>query len=361
MPHKYDHILIATSQIEHDRRMDRICHSLLQQGSVLLIGRGSQPVGRSYDTLTYQCRANSGVLFYEEVLFRLIGILRGYRWETLTCVDLDTILVGRYFRLFRSFRWVFDSHEYFSEVPELRDKPVKKWIWSRIGRLCIPRTDTRITVGEALAKQLEQKYNKPFEVVRNLPERLSEIFHTDHRKDREETILVYLGVLNEGRGLEQMISALGALPDYHLWIIGEGDLSATLRAQVDSLDYSDRIRFYGMLAEDDFVPLLRQADIGLNLLTPLSLSYYYSLANKFHDYLSYGLPVLTMRFPEYEAVISREGCGWMIDALSANEIVDRLSSLTKADILSVKAAAWEYGSGLSWEQEGEKLLEIYKS
>ena len=75
----------------------------------------------------------------------------------------------------------------------------------------------------------EKKYKKPFSVIRNVP------FYQNETAKSPQNIILYQGVLNEGRGLEQVIQAMQAIENAALWLAGEGDLSTVLRKQAIDL------------------------------------------------------------------------------------------------------------------------------
>src|SRR5690606_18846166 len=104
---------------------------------------------------------------------------------------------------FRSKKFVYDAHEYFTEVIEIVNRPVIKKIWTAIEAFVLPKIKYAYTVSEGLKKLYEQKYNTQFEVIRNTP--LLEKFQEPRK---QEKFIIYIGAVNEGRGLEEMIEAM---------------------------------------------------------------------------------------------------------------------------------------------------------
>ncbi|MFX8856522.1 glycosyltransferase, partial [Acinetobacter baumannii] len=56
--------------------------------------------------------------------------------------------------------------------------------------------------------------------------------------------LLYQGALNEGRGLEHLISAMSDL-DIDLYLVGDGDISEQLKVQTKDLKLQDKVKFLG--------------------------------------------------------------------------------------------------------------------
>ena len=87
-------------------------------------------------------------------------------------------------------------------------------------------------------------------------------------------------MINQGRGLEQMVQTMHSLPQYKLWIIGDGDIKAQLESTVQSKNLSKQIILFDRQTPDELFKLTLQASIGINLLSGDSKNYYYSGANK---------------------------------------------------------------------------------
>jgi glycosyltransferase involved in cell wall biosynthesis len=340
-------ILTVTNDLSHDQRMQRICSTLVAAGyHVTLVGR-VLPDSRALEPATFEqvrlrCRWRRGPMFYLAYNWLLFRYLMKQPCHAVGTVDLDTLLAGWAASRLRGLRRVFDAHEYFTEVPELTHKPVVRALWSALARWCLPAYRHAYTVGPALAERFTKMYGIPFEVVRNVPLPIVEQValnveisdrapSTDHAQNidnqsidqdldaefRERSegkistsekkapprVLLYQGALNMGRGIEAVLEAMPSLPDdIVFWLAGEGDLSAALRQRAQALGLGDRVRFWGWVRPADLRELTQQAWLGLNLLEARGLSYYYSLANKYFDYVQAGVPLITMDFPEYRAL-----------------------------------------------------------
>jgi glycosyltransferase involved in cell wall biosynthesis len=98
-------------------------------------------------------------------------------------------------------------------------------------------------------------------------------------------------------------------------------------------------------------------------MAAVSLSYYYSLANKAFDYVQAGLPSVQMAFPEYCALQEEYRCYALIDRLEPARLIAIIEHLIQTPeayqklVTASKRAAEE----LVWENEEAKLLEIWKS
>src|SRR5690606_23972933 len=110
-------------------------------------------------------------------------------------------------------------------------------------------------------------------------------------------ILLYQGALNKGRCLEILIDSAALLPEYDIIIIGEGDLSESLRKRAEPYH---NIEFMGLQTPENIRKITGKCYLGFNLLDAgESLSYFYSLSNKYFDYMQAGVPSVSSELPEY--------------------------------------------------------------
>ena len=390
-------IFTVTNDLTYDRRMHRICGSLVRLGgySVTLVGRAlpySTPLeNKPFEQKRLRCFFQKGFLFYAEYNLRLFFFLLFAKYDAVCSIDLDTLPAGCFATLLRRKKRVFDAHEYFTEVPEVVGRPFVKAFWEMVARVCLPFYRHTYTVGPSLAEIFEEKYGLKFGVVRNVshvnptpgptPERRGDVGYTVERPaiDAVEcsTVyptspllsgvgpgvgLLYLGALNEGRGIETAIEAMQRLDNVQLWLAGEGDLSGELRCMATRLGVENKVIFLGYVRPDDIAHLVARAWLGLNLFENRGLSYYYSLANKFFLYMQAGVPVLTMNFPEYRALNGEHEVAVLLDELTPQAVVETVRRLLANKELyaclqkNCLAAREEW----TWEREEKVLLEIWR-
>ena len=148
----------------------------------------------------------------------------------------------------------------------------------------------------------------------------------------------------------------------NLYIAGEGDLSVELRAFAASLPHSEKIRFLGYVRPDELKSYTQKAKLGINLVEHLGLSYYYSLSNKFFDYIHAGLPQITMNFPEYKNLNDKYKVAVLIDKPEPQLIAEAVNKLLNDEALYQELSnnALLAKNELNWQLESKKLLAIYQ-
>jgi len=202
------------------------------------------------------------------------------------------------------------------------------------------------------------EYYQTFHVIRNVPWlRTTEPIKSPDKN--AERFILYQGALNEGRGLETLIEAMKGI-DMPLYLAGEGGLSRSLRQQVKAAGLSGKIHFLGYVKPQALSTLTAQAFIGYNVLENKGLNYYYSLPNKFFDYMHAGVPILTNDFPEYRRIDENYHVACLI-ALKQDEIIEAVHYLTAyPEVYQRMVNNCLNGSRVfNWNEEEKHLLNLY--
>ncbi|MBK8620189.1 MAG: glycosyltransferase [Saprospiraceae bacterium] len=359
-------ICTVTNDLNQDQRMFRICFSLQKMGfDVTLVGRlkkSSLPLPETtFQTKRLRCFFQRGFGFYAEYNIRLFLYLLTQRFSVLYAVDLDTIAPVGLVAALKNQSFIFDAHEHFTETPELLNKKRTRNLWSNIAHFWVSKAAVCITVNESLANLFTTLYNNKFIYLYNVP--LLDLSKCAVIPAGGTKRILYQGVLNHGRGLESLITAMEHLPECELYIVGEGDLSVVLRDMVAKSPASDRIIFTGWKHGESLKQMTRNAWLGVNFLEGNSLSYYYSLANKFFDYIYAELPAVHMNFPEYAHIISTYPIALTIDEISSQKIVNTIRQIIDhpEKYEDMKRACSIAKKEFFWEKEEKKLIEVCSS
>ncbi len=297
----------------------------------MLVGRRSEDLfelNRPYETRQFPLLFQKGFFFYAEFNTRLFWMLLFERKSLIYANDLDTLLPNFLVSRLSNTPLVYDSHEYFTEVPELQNRPFVKTVWENLEATLFPRLKNVITVNEKLAEVYSEKYDVPVTAIRNVPElnqegRSDAVDSNVERSDVESReILIYQGALNIGRGIELMIDCMEFLPDVELLIAGQGDISGDLKMRVKNRNLSDSIHFPGRLNPKELKKLTPTASIGLSLEEDLGLNYRYALPNKIFDYIHAGIPVIVSDLPIMSKLVLETGIGEILKERSPRALAD---------------------------------------
>jgi glycosyltransferase involved in cell wall biosynthesis len=344
--------------------MHRICGSFTKMGFLTtLVGRSNKTSrvlhSHNFKQKRVVCWFTSGPMMYLEFNIRLIAFLLFKDFDALYCVDLDTMMVGKVLRLFKKFTWIFDSHEWFTEVPELVQSPLKRKIWSALGHCTVPKSDIQITVNQSLANILSKEYYCPFYVLYNAPRLSPPAISVNLTKP----YILYQGVVNHGRGLEAIIAAMPAIDsNLDFYIAGSGDLIAEIMKLQEVSSERHRIKILGWQDPTALKTLTQNAYLGINLLNGDSPSYYYSLANKCFDYMHAGIPAINMDFPEYQLIYQKYPIGRLLRDLNPEDLAVMINEiyLNENEYLSMQNACVEASKEYNWDVEEKNLFDIFK-
>lgn len=352
-------IICVTNDLTTDQRVHRVALTIMQKLSkeVVLVGRSTKhsvPVKRPYRTKRFKLLVNSGPLFYILFNLRLLIMLLLSRMTIIISNDLDTLPACAIAAKLKRKKLYYDSHELFTEVPELINRPVVQKIWQWTERTFVPGVDVFYTVSEPIANLYAAQYNRHVHVIRNLP--VAGPFGNEVEKYEVPT-LIYQGAINKGRGVELMIEVMKYLENFNLIICGKGDLYKKLKQKVHQQG-SDNIFFKG---HQDFMQLkkiTRQSHIGLSWEENLGRNYQYALPNKLFDYIQAKIPVLVSDLQGMKSVIDEYEAGELLRSRNSEKISVQIRELFDKRH-TFDSALQKAASDLCWEKEEKKLMELF--
>ena len=360
--------LSVINDLVTDNRIHKVAVSLKKIGfDPVLTGRllpESYEIDREYQIHRMKLVFRKGPLFYFEYNLRLLFKLLKLKADVFVSNDLDTLPANFLASKIRRKPLVYDSHEYFTEVPELIGRPVVRAIWKWLEKLLVPRVNAAYTVCDSIAEAYRDMYKVDFKVVRNLPvcgqtEHMQEKLN---EKKQLPKIILYQGSLNMGRGLEAAIRSMQYIDDAILWIAGDGDITDQLKQQVVDLKLEAKIQFLGRLPFKELSRMTQKADLGISLEEDLGLNYRFALPNKLFDYIQAGIPVLVSNLPEMRKIVEQYQIGVIAETHQRKELA---SAIKSALFDEEKRNEWfknlpKAAAKLCWENEEEVLIQVYQ-
>lgn len=356
-------VFTVTNDLNYDQRMIRICTSLAQNGyRVTLVGRKNrnalplQP--KPYQQKRLSVFFQKKVFFYVEYNIRLLFYLLFTKADAFCCIDLDTMLPVYIAGKLKGKTLVYDAHEYFSQQKEIITRPniYKVWVWME--RNFVPKFKNGYTATASITTEFEKKYHVKYFTIRNLP--YTSAVELTLKKNNKT--IVYQGAINEARGFEYLIPAMKNV-NAVLHIYGDGNFVPQLQKLIAVHHVENKVQVLGKLLPEQLKSNTEQAYIGINLVENNGLNQYYSLANKFFDYMQALVPQVSMNFPEYREINNQYQIAILIDDLSIDTIADALNRLLNNQNLydKLQQNCLKARAGLNWENEEKILLSFYKN
>jgi glycosyltransferase involved in cell wall biosynthesis len=364
-------IVSVINDLVTDQRVNKSCLTLQKLGyEVLLVGRKqrkSPPMDqRTYDTKRMKLLFEKGPFFYAEYNIRLFFFLLFHKANLLLSNDLDTSLPNYFISKLKGIKMIYDSHEYFTETPELVDRPRVQRVWKRIEGFVVPRLPEMITVCDSIAELFHEKYGVKCHVVRNIPARTALPPKGDKKalnllEDKHLLVLQGSGI-NIQRGAEELVEAMQYLDDCFLMIIGGGDVLPVLKQMVVDLHVEDRVRFLPRMPYANMMAYTQLAELGFILDKDTNINYRFCLPNKLFDFIQAGVPIVASRLVEVGKIIEKFQIGLFVPDHDPKSI----AATVKEGLGDVsRRAVWQQGLAqaaeeLCWENEQQVLLDIYK-
>lgn len=363
-------IVSVINDLVTDQRVHKSCLTLQKTGfDVLLVGRkmkkSPQMDKRSYQSHRMKLLFEKGPFFYAEYNIRLFFFLLFHRCNLLLSNDLDTSLPNYFVSRLKKIPMIYDSHEYFTETPELVTRPKVQKIWKRIEWFILNRQKEMITVNESIANLFREKYNIKVHVIRNIPFRLNTKTSLTREElqipDNKHLIVLQGSGINVQRGAEELVEAMLYLDDCILMVIGGGDVLPVLKEMVSELKLEEKVRFLPRMPYQKMMAHTQLAELGFTLDKNTNLNYRFSLPNKIFDYIQAGIPVVSSHLPEIEKIITEYQIGCFVENHTPECIANSVKEAFSNNQLYLQ---WKNNLNfaaeqLCWENEEKTLLNIY--
>ena len=356
-------IVSVSNDLSNDQRVHRICTTLQTNGyNIIVIGRklrnSSKLTDRNYQIKRFRLLFNKGMLFYANLNIRIFFFLLFHKADIYLSNDLDTLLSNTLVAKLKNKKLIYDSHELFTEVPELANSSYKKNFWLRIERKCIKKAYKTYTVCQSIADFYNDRYDINMGVIRNLPTK-KDCLHNYNQRDK---ILIYQGALNQERGIEILIKTMQSLQGYKLIIAGKGYMEKELKELCNELNLNNQVIFTGNLDFKELHITSCTAKLGFSIEQGKSLNYHFALPNKIFDYIQAGVPFICSDFPEMKAVVEKYNVGEVLKSNIPIELAKQIEDLFSDNMKlnTYNNNCIEAAKTLTWENEASKLLEVFE-
>ena len=273
---------------------------------------------------------------------------------------------------------IFDSHELETHRNPPLSNSARRQV-ERLERRYLPQCDFVTTVSKPLEAYIREHYNvTKTDLIYNSPERNPAPVHPrwDRRKGlsvrrdcgvrQRDFLFVSVGLITVNRGLEMALEAMALLPtDIHYAVIGPKNKN-TVKELLDlarEKGLSERFHLLDPVNPTDVYRYLASADAAILPGLPATLSYEFSLPNKFFECSFANLPLIASDLPDVKRLIEKYNLGVTYDAFDvhdcAKQILDVYNNRQKYKRTAEQTDA--FITKFSWEAQAQKLSAIVKS
>ena len=362
-------IVSVISDLTTDQRVIRIAETLQEMGfDVNVIARSfynSLPPGNyTFKAKRIKCYFRKGIMQYAEFNCKLFFNLFFCKTDYFLANDLDVLIPNYICSQLRSKKIFYDTHEYFTGVPELKNSPAKRKVWKLAEDFIFPKLRTVYTVNDSVKNKYQQEYGNEIGVVRNVP-----VTTTHQKKEMPEawknkTVLMMQGAgINVGRGGLELLEAMKYLPEeYILIMIGSGTQWEDIKQKRAEWKLADRVELIDKLPPEKLKEYTPLAHIGFSLDSFDDLNCLYNLPNKIFDYMHAGVPIIATAITEVKRIIEKYKCGVCLESNSPEEIAAAINKLMadKETYNFYRDNCISAAKELCWENESKKLIAIYE-
>jgi len=370
-------LIIFLGNPAHDSRSLKIFKSLSDLGYTVRIICAHQP-GENF--LNHPCILYVKIKSFKRAFFRILM----FYIKALPLVlkeKTDIVIASDLFSL--SLAWlaskknnkaklVYDSREIYSALASLHRRKFKQWLITKYETFFALNSNLILTVNESLNKFLSDKfYNKKIHTLHNFPLKKDEtkLFIIPQKFFSPDSILlVYFGLFHPGRGLNLYFTLIEKLrhefANIKLLLIGKGELKSEIENEIKKRNLQNEVLIFGPYSPEQYIlmPSVKKI-IGLCVIEPLGLSYFYSLPNKVFEYIQHQIPFIASDFPEIRNIVRKYNLGILVNPTNFEDVFSATLELIINDDLyeNLKQNCKIALNELNWESEIEKFHEVIKS
>jgi glycosyltransferase involved in cell wall biosynthesis len=307
-------------------------------------------------------------LKYLEYVVRSVAASVPVPFDAFHAHDLETLPIGFILSKVKGKPLVYDSHELYVEYE--KHGPVQKRFWRAVEKLLIHRTTRNITIDGSIADELSARYSidPPLVLMNCTPP------PADRKAERNllreklgippgHKIILYQGVVDSSRGMDVLLDAMLEVERAVLLIMGTGAYKTVLERRIRHSSLKKKVLFADPVPYHELFSYTREADIGVSILQNICLNNYFSLSNKFFEYLSAGLPVVFSDFPEYRKTIRENDVGLLVNEKDPHDVAKALNQLIGNSRLCRRMsrnALRMIRNRYNWTLEEKKLICAYR-
>lgn len=358
------------SELTTDQRVIRICATLQEMGFDVTVIARELSNSLALDDYIFRakrirCYFRKGFMQFAEFNLKLFFHLLFSKTDYFLSNDLDTLVPNYVLSILKRKQLFYDTHEYYTGVPELKDFPLKRKVWKFFENRIFPKLKVVYTVNDSVKDIYQKEYGNDIRVIRNVPVCCGPIDPIPLPESWKNKIILLMqgSGINRNRGGLELLEAMKYLPsEYYLVFIGGGNLWDVLLKKRTEWNMEEKVEMISKLPPQKLRQYTPLAHLGFSLDGFEDTNFLYNLPNKIFDYIQAGVPVIATAIPEVKKVLDRYKCGVHLKSQEPKEIAKQILSIMsdseyyQALCTNAVAASKE----LNWEREKDKLISIYE-
>ena len=266
---------------------------------------------------------------------------------------------------------VYDARDIYLEAANLARLPrPARALLARVERRWARRADRVLTVNRPYAEVMAARFGVPLPAIvmncsyrRVPPDPPARRFHDRLGLDPATRVVLYQGGFSRERGIEQLLEAIGSVPEAVLVLLGYGPLQAELEARAADPATGGRVHVLPAVPPTELLDWVAAADVVAMPIQPSTLNHRLTTPNKLFEALAAGVPVVASDLPGMAGIVRDTGCGLLVDPTDPAAIAAALRGILDAPEADRRAwrerALAAAHAAYSWERQVEVLLDEY--
>jgi len=321
---------------------------------------------RDKDIVVYKLtKTKLSILFYAFFKILLLKELFRTKADIYFAEDIYSLPLVKFKTLFSESKVYYNSRELYAFLGGLRNRKIIQKILTFIERLYIHHVDLVLTTGEMDSEFLQKFYgiNNTL-VIRNIPKFKAATKRVNLREklslSPKTKILLYQGVLLDGRGVELVIKNLPQINNSVFVLLGSGEKREKWEKLAYQMNVHDRVFFLGTISQNQLINYTAAADIGICLIENISVSYYHALPNKLFEYVMAGLPVISSSLPQMKKIVEDYKVGQCIDLDETDRISDMINKIieNEEELNKYRMNCADASKEFNWDVEFNKVKDM---
>jgi len=272
---------------------------------------------------------------------RSIGISLFKKYDLVLCTStpLTASIPGIFAKIFRGKKFIFEVRDLWPELPRALGVISNKYILKTLVLLeksSYHFADKCIGLSPGIVDGIikNSKKNKQVQLIPNgcdlaLFESYKKEFFT--KKDGAKFTALYTGTHGVANGLDFLLDVAEEIKSLdeqliEIVLIGSGMLKDDLKKNAEARNL-DNLIFRDPVPKKDLIPILKKADIGLQILKDIPEFQFGTSPNKFFDYIAAGIPVVTNYSGWVAELIEENNCGSVESSGSPKSFAQKIIAL----------------------------------
>jgi glycosyltransferase involved in cell wall biosynthesis len=371
MEKSFDICIICMNYFNNDARTYNLVNTLISQGQTVAVIAFEDINDTSYPFDFFPVPINPNIKLYKNLVIFTKFISKNYskiKAKFYLSSELYSLPATRIIQKKNNGILIYDSREIYSAIGNVHNKPLKQLFFKYLEKYYIRFVDKIIVTGELDAEFLKSyfNHNTPYFLIMNLPFykeiEQSDLIRSYFKIDYSKKILLYQGMIMQGRGIESAIELLKNNVDFVLCVMGaKNEYSNKLVSFAIENRVEDRVFFKDQVAYNELHKWTCSADIGIALFEPISFSYKLALPNKLFEYAMAGIPVLASNLPAIQNITTGYEFAKLVDypfdQIKLSESLKELNNPENENL--IRKSTLEFSKKYNYESQISEIKKVF--